>query len=109
MSEQPTNHVLLIGGHLDGQWADVPARDRRHRVMKPMRIHAVSLIDTNDTSIPVPELVDYVLERIPIRIRDAAADLWIATPTTLHGPERDLAIVRAIFQRDVAQQFKETW
>ena len=109
MTQQHTNHVLLIGGHLDGQWVDVPIDERHYRALKPSRITMTTGFHADDLGIPVPELVDYRLERMPIRIRDVEADLWIATPSTLYGPERDLAVVRAIFQRDVAQQFKEAW
>lgn len=111
MTEQrPQRRILLIGGHLDGQWADVDAHAITHRALKPITITYQQVTQpADDVSVPMPEFVDYRIERMPIAIRAARADIWIGTAHDLHGPERDLAIVRAIFQRDVAALFKETW
>lgn len=107
---QPTRRVLLIGEHLDGHWVDVPTSAYTQRAAKPFWVKDAALAQTSgDTCIPFPEYVDYRIERMPIAIRSARADIWIGIASTLHGPDRDLAIVRAIFQRDVAQQFKESW
>lgn len=110
MSEpRPQRRVLLIGGHVDGQWADVDPNAITHRVMKPLWNMDDALQDASDVTIPMPEFVDYRIERMPIAIHAARADIWIGTLIGLRPPERDLAIVRAIFQRDVAAHFKEAW
>jgi hypothetical protein len=107
---QPTRHVLLVGEHLDGHWIDAPAGASAHRVMKPMTLDFNQLHrEEAGVGFPVSEFVDYRIERMPIAIRSAQADVWIGVASTLYGPDRDLAIVHAIFQRDVAQQFKEAW
>lgn len=100
--------VLLIGGHLDGQWVDVDPSEITHRVLKPMVLDFRHLPpEAAGAGIPMPEFVDYRIERMPIAIRAAHADIWIGTVMDLHGHERDLATARAIFQRDVASLFKE--
>lgn len=111
MTEPRTQRrVLLVGGHLDGQWVDVDQRERTHRVFKPMALDYKTLTrQAGDVSIPVPEYVDYRIERMPIAIRDARADIWIGTAFDLYGPRLDRAIARALFQRDVAALFKGTW
>ncbi|MFM9616873.1 hypothetical protein ACKI14_02785 [Streptomyces turgidiscabies] len=98
--------VLLVGAHLDGQWVDVREGAFSHRVHKPMEIEFST--DPKQTTIPVPEFVDYHLERVPIAIRTARADVWIGVAQDLRGLERDQAIVRALFQRDIAQLFQES-
>ena len=97
--------VLLICGHLDGQWVNVPRRERCFRAPKPMRLDIAAWLKADyEPNIPILEIVDYRIEPMPIRIRDAGGELWIGTPIDLYGRERDEAIVRAIFQRDVAQR-----
>lgn len=100
--------VLLIGEHLDGQWIDVEPNEPGRRAMKPMPLDFKNLSpDAAGAGIPLPEVVDYRFECMPISIRSARADIWIGVASTLYGPDRDLAIVRAIFQRDIAQHFEE--
>lgn len=103
-----TRPVLLIGEHLNGHWIDVAEDAHSHRVHKPMPLDCRNLPHTAaGAGIPLPEFVDYRIEPIPIAIRSARADIWIGVATTLYGPDRDLAIVHALFQRDIAQRFKE--
>ena len=94
--------VLLVGAHLDGHWVDVPSM-YSYDVPQPLELQLVA--DPVPVRIPVPDFVRYRLERVPIAIRTARADLWIGVVSDLRGPERDQAIVRALFQRDVAQMF----
>jgi hypothetical protein len=98
--------VLLIGAHLDGQWVDMSGNAISYRVPQPMELQL--LADPDPVQVPLPEFVDYRLERFPIAIRSARADVWIGVVAELRGQERDLAIVRALFQRDVAQLFRES-
>ncbi|MGW1498959.1 hypothetical protein ACWCQW_10375 [Streptomyces mirabilis] len=97
MPDQKTKRVLLCGGHLDGQWVEVPASEHTVRALKPQRITFVS---EPDTSFPLPDVVEYRLEPLPIGIGEAGGRLWIGALGW--GWERDKAIVRALFQRDVA-------
>lgn len=99
MPESKNRRVLLCGGHLEGQWVDVPEGESTYRAVKPMQI---ALIPEPDLSIPVPEFDEYRLEPLPIQIRHAGGRLWVGALGW--GRERDEAIVRALFQRDVAQQ-----
>lgn len=106
MSERkPDRRVLLIGAHLDGQWANVQAGAYTYRVPKPVDFSFPA--DPKLTDLSMPEIVDYRLERLPIAIRSVRAELWVGVASGLFGPERDRAIVRALFQRDVAQLFRE--
>lgn len=110
MSSGEQRRVLLVGGHLDGQWVDIPRSEVNYRIPKPMDLTAEWRLkqgNQDDVSLPMPEFVDYRLERMPIAIRTANAVLWIGVASDLFGPERDKAVVRALFQRDVAQLFRE--
>lgn len=110
MSSSKQRRVLLVGGHLDGQWVDIPQPEFTYRVPKPMDLGVEAWLKQgaqDDISLPMPEFVDYRLERMPIAIRTANAVLWIGVASDLFGPERDKAVVRALFQRDVAQLFRE--
>lgn len=100
--------VLLVGGHLDGRWVDLPESEVSFRTAKPTDFTDWLKHDERP-EVPLPEfaVVDYRLERVPVAIRTANAVLWIGVVSDLFGPERDLAIVRALFQRDVAQLFQE--
>lgn len=98
--------VLLVGGHLDGRWVDLPEGEVSFRTAKPTDF-TKRLKQDERPEVPLPEFVDYRLERVPVAIRTANAVLWIGVVSDMSGPERDLAIVRALFQRDVAQLFGE--
>lgn len=106
MGDEPSRRVLLAGGHLDGQWVDVAEAAYSYRVLKPMELRFFG--DPDPAKVPMPEFVDYRLERISIAIRTARADLWIGVADELHSPERDQAIIRVLFQRDVALSFQES-
>ncbi|MHC3474660.1 hypothetical protein ACYF6T_39025 [Streptomyces sp. 7R007] len=99
MPEAKYVRVLLCGGHLDGQWVDVPEGASTYRTMKPQPLQ---LSPDPEPTVPLPDVVEYRLEPMPIRIRHAGGRLWVGTLG--YGPDRDEAIVRALFQRDVAQQ-----
>jgi hypothetical protein len=110
MSESRQRRILLIGGHLDGRWVDVPKPEFTYRAPKPMHLDVAAWLKQGaqaDVSVPMLEFVEYRLERMPIAIRTANAVVWIGVASDLFGPERDRAIVRALFQRDVAQLFQE--
>lgn len=100
MSRARYTRVLLCGGHLDGQWVDVPEGVRSYMAMKPQPVTFVE--PDSALTVPLPDPVEYHLEPMPIQIRYAGGRLWVGTIG--YGPERDEAIVRALFQRDVAQQ-----
>lgn len=105
-----TRRVLLIGGHLDGQWADTAPNAITYRVMRPLTGEYWQLDPkAAGAGIPMPEEVNYRIERMPVAIGHARADIWIGILLELRGPERDLVIVRTLFQRDVAALFKEAW
>ncbi|MET9081417.1 hypothetical protein ABZX77_05850 [Streptomyces sp. NPDC004237] len=99
MPEERRIHVLLCGGHLDGQWVDVAEGVSAYRAMKPQPLQ---LSPDPELTVPLPDVVEYRLEPMPIQIRHAGGRLWVGTLG--HGLGRDEAIVRALFQRDVAQQ-----
>jgi hypothetical protein len=101
MPEAKYVRVLLCGGHLDGQWVDVPEGVSAYRSMKPQPLSYIREPDT-ELTVPLPDVVEYRLEPMPIQIRHAGGRLWIGTIGW--GLERDEAIVRALFQRDVTQQ-----
>lgn len=105
MSNLQSRRVLLVGAHLDGQWVDVEAGAYSYRVHKPMELESPA--DPKHVAIPLPEFVDYRLERVPIAIRTARAEVWIGVAAGLRNRERDQAIIRALFQRDVAHLFQE--
>lgn len=100
--EPKTKRVLLCGGHLDGEWIDVPDGLRTYRVLKHAPITLVSTDAPPDLSDSQLEVV-YELEPMPIRIYGAGGGpLWVGAVGW--GPGSAEAILRALFQRDVAQQ-----
>ncbi|SMF86680.1 hypothetical protein [Streptomyces sp. Amel2xC10] len=99
MPETKRVRVLLCGGHLDGHWVDVPEGVSAYRAMKPQ---ALTLAPEPEVTVPFPEVAEYRLEPMPIRIRHAGGTLWVGTLG--YGPGCDEAIVRALFQRDVTQE-----
>lgn len=99
MAEAKRIRVLLCGGPFDGRWVDVPEGVSTYRAMKAQPL---SLIPSAEPTVPLPAVVEYQLEPMPIRIRHAGGRLWVGTLG--QGPDRDETIVRALFQRDVAQQ-----
>lgn len=99
MPEAKRIRVLLCGGHLDGQWVDVPEGVSTYRAMKPQQLQ---WRPDPEVTVPMPDVVEYRLEPLPIQIRNAGGRLWVGTLG--HGSKRDEAIVWALFQRDVAQQ-----
>lgn len=104
-----SRRVLLVGAHLDGTWIDVPEREFTYRAPKPILLGAPTWLDQDDhanVAVPVPEFVEYRLEPLSIAIRTANAVVWIGVDSELFGAERDLAVIRALFQRDVAQLFR---
>lgn len=103
--EEQRRRVLLVGSHLDGQWVDSQEGASSYRAYRPFKFEFPA--DPKQTTIPAPEFVDYRLERVPIAMRSAHAVVWIGISSDLVPGERDLAIVRALFQRDVVQLFRE--
>ncbi|MFE2469752.1 hypothetical protein [Streptomyces mirabilis] len=99
MPDQKTKRVLLCGGHLDGQWVEVPASEHTFRAPKPQPLTFFSEPDTA-LAVPLPDVAEYRLEPLPIGIGEAGGRLWIGALGW--GWDRDEAIVRALFQRDVA-------
>ena len=97
--ERKTKRVLLCGGHLDGQWVDVPDSEHVHRVLKPQPITFADPEAPPTLVLPVDE---YRLEPLPIKIRGAGGQFWVGAIG--YGPERDEAILRGLLQRDVAHQ-----
>ncbi|MEV0220913.1 hypothetical protein [Streptomyces sp. NPDC050704] len=105
-----SRRVLLIGAHLDGTWVELPEHEHAYRVAKPFRIDVAAWakqVEQHDVGIPLPDVVEYRIERIPIAINTASAVVWIGVASGLFGLELDRAVVRALFQRDVAQLFRE--
>jgi len=100
MPEPKTKRVLLCGGHLDGRWVDAPEGAHIHRAVKPQ---SFTLAELDPELVVFPDVVEYELEPLPIKIRSAGGGrLWVGAIG--FGPERDETILRALFQRDVAQQ-----
>lgn len=94
--------VLLCGGHLDGQWVDVPEGANVYWVPEPAR-PLVLIQEEPDLSIPFLDAVEYQLEPMHLTIRSAGGGpLWIGAIG--YGRDRDEAVLRALLQRDVAQQ-----
>ncbi|MGW4889620.1 hypothetical protein [Streptomyces murinus] len=101
MPEPKARRVLLCGGHLDGQWVDVAPGVSIYRSLKPQPLYPIPEPGT-ELHVPVPDVAEYRLESLPIQIRHAGGRLCVGALGW--GRERDEAIVRALFQRDVAQQ-----
>lgn len=98
-----TRRVLLCGEFMDGQWVDVRADTYTFRAAKPQTLDLNQWIESSDVlDVPMPEVVEYRLEPLPIRIRTAGGELWVGVAG--YGPQADEAIMRAILQRDVALQ-----
>lgn len=105
MAEETTRRVLLCGGHMDGRWITLPTREHSVVTAVPQQIdYAQALADPAEPTAPDFERVEYRVELLPLTIRGSSCRVYIGLPTNLHGVARDEAVVRAIFQRDVAQQ-----
>lgn len=105
MAEETTRRVLLCGGHMDGRWITLPVREHSVVTALPGRIdYAGALSDTQERVPPGFERVEYRVELLPLTIRSSACRVYIGLPSNLYGAARDEAVIRAIFQRDVAQQ-----
>jgi hypothetical protein len=103
--EEKTRRVLLCGGHMDGQWVTMPAREYTFRAVRPQPLGLPSVLAGGDDAFdPLPlDVAEWHLDQLGFSMRTDAR-LWIGVLTTLYGRHRDEAILRAIFQRDVAQQ-----
>lgn len=98
--------VLLVGGSSHGKWMEVDRRDWTVRIPKPIPISALAAgYDTTD-------ILDYTevysIERIPIQFEGMRCVIEAGIWSELYGIERTKAIIAAMFQRDIAEQFKES-
>lgn len=93
-AQTATRRVLLCGGHMDGQWINLPTREYEFRSIRPARSSE-------------EDVVVYVVQVLPLAIPGSRGGLWIGVPTVLFGSERNEAIMRAVLQRDVAQQLMD--
>ena len=98
--------VLLVGGSRHGQWMNVDRRDWTVRIPKPVPISALAAgYDTTDI-LDYTEV--YTIERVPIQFEGMRCVVEAGIWSDLYGIERSKAVVAAIFQRDIAEQFKES-
>lgn len=98
--------VLLVGGSSHGKWMDVDRREWNVRIPKPVSVSTLAAgYDTTD-------LLDYTeiyhIERVPIQFEGMRCVIEAGIWSELYGIERTKAIIAALFQRDIAEQFRET-
>ncbi|WP_143659428.1 hypothetical protein [Streptomyces sp. MP131-18] len=86
-----SNQVLLIGGPKDGEWVTT-----RERVFEVAHVEEGAHADV---FAPVKRVV-YQVESIALFGRR----LMVALPLQTLSTEREEAVIRAVFQRDVAQE-----
>ena len=102
MPDAKARRVLLCGGYLDGRWVDVPEGSYVYRVPPaPVRFTHVSEPEA-DLHVPIDDFVEYLLRPFELRIGEAGGRLWIGVCDW--DFDRDRAVLRALLQRDVAQQ-----
>lgn len=96
--------ILLVGGTRHGQWMNVDRKlwNVRVPVANPVDIYSL------DTGIPFETEV-YIIERVPISfsLLNSVVECGIHDSLPFASVEKDRAIVSAIFQRDIADTFKE--
>jgi len=84
---------------------EVDRRAWNVRVAKPMSV--TSALYTSDDTL-LPDLTEtYHIERIPIQMQDMRCVVEAAIWSELWGIDKTKATVYAIFQRDIAEMFKE--
>lgn len=110
-----TKRVLAVGGSRHGQWMDVDDKAWVWRVAKPSQPLSIADIqDPTSLSVEVPDLHEtYYIERMPIAMEDFRCVVLCGIDSGLFGNARTRAVISAIFQRDIAEQFREgswdTW
>jgi hypothetical protein len=99
--------VLLVGGSRHGQWMEVDRRAWNVKVPKPAPIPSFASEDY--TTIDYLDYTEiYNIERVPIQFEGLRCVVEAGIWSDLYGIERSKAVVAAIFQRDIAEQFKES-
>lgn len=85
--------VLFVGGAADGRWIAVPANAGLFRVPVPAR-------PTTDLAGPSFEVHDYHVDRFMVFGRTVR----VAMLSSLGSADREDAVIKALFQRDVAAE-----
>lgn len=100
LNTRATRNVLFVGGVADGQWYSIPAGDTTYRIPLPLPLGA---IDYDPQKLPSVEMRthDYRIQPFIIFGRT----VWVAIFIHLRfGDDTERAAVRALFQRDVADE-----
>lgn len=98
-----SKRILLVGGTRHGQWMDVERRSWNVKIPKANPVNIFSMEDT-DFGYEI-----YTIEKVPISFSTltSVVECGIHEDLPFASTEKDRAIVSAIFQRDIAQTFKE--
>lgn len=101
--------ALLIGGPKDGDWVDIGAE--RYKINFPRPIELSLTFDPDAPPLPVgPEMDTYYLEPHAINVMGGHADLVFGFYSELrYMPEKAQKLINALFQRDIAKEFKGFW
>lgn len=89
--------VLFVGGTADGQWHNVAHGGTHYRIPVPL---APISIGRDVPSTEPFRIHDYQIERFMV----FGHTVWLAMFDELRSHDRETAAIRALFQRDVADQ-----
>lgn len=95
-----TRRVLFVGGVADGQWHEISAEHSYYRFPLPLGPVGV----TEPQAYDALRTHDYRIERVVIL---TGRCVWVAV-FDIHGADREVAVIRALFQRDVAAELTGT-